>query len=74
MSYMTIRVRKSATSGAASNYCFEEGSSVADIMEKLSFRSDKYDVVRNDEILDDDEVLSDGDEIVITERKLSSGC
>lgn len=73
MSYMTIRVHRSATAGA-SNYCFEEGSSVADIMEKLGFRSDKFDVVRNDEVLDADEVLSDGDEIVITERKLSSGC
>ena len=73
MSYMTIRVRKSA-GDSGNNYCFEEGSSVADIMEKLALRSDKYDIIRNDEVLDDDEVLSDGDEIVIADRKLSSGC
>ena len=73
MSYMTIRVRKSA-GDSGNNYCFEEGSSVADIMEKLALRSDKYDIVRNDEVLDDDEVLSDGDEIIIADRKLSSGC
>lgn len=73
MSYMTIRIRKSTTS-PADNYCFEEGSSVADIMEKLDMRFDKFDVYRNDELLDSDDVLSDGDEIITSPRKLSSGC
>lgn len=73
MSYITVRVRKSA-GDSVNNYCFEEGSSVADIMDKLALRSDKFDIVRNDEVLDSDDVLSDGDEIVIADRKLSSGC
>ena len=73
MSYISIRIRKSAQA-PASTYCFEEGSSVADILEKLDMRPDKIDVYRDDEILDADEILSNGDEIVTSPRKLSSGC
>ncbi len=73
MSYITVRIRKSAQA-PADNYCFEDGSSVADIMERLDMRFDKFDVYRDDELLDSDEILSDGDELVITARKLSSGC
>lgn len=73
MSLMTISVRRSSQS-SADNIFVQTGSSVSDLAEVLDFNLDKNIILRNDEELDSDEILEDGDSIIVMPRKYSSGC
>lgn len=73
MSLMTVSVRRSSQPNSDSVFV-QSGSSVRDLMEVLDYNMDKNIVLRNSEELDSDEILEDGDELVIMPRKLSSGC